>query len=87
MDEQHFLSCPWGCKTNTILKDGGIDEPNQLRVWGCPHANGMRLEMWNDRKQPSDGKIDGGYFGTHCHICHEAVGICKCQKPSAGVGG
>jgi len=25
---------------------------------------------------------DGGYFGTHCHICHEAVGICKCVKQS-----
>ena len=27
------------------------------------------------------------YFGTHCHICHEAVGVCRCVKqPSAGVG-
>ena len=23
---------------------------------------------------------DGGYFGTHCHICHEAVGICNCVR-------
>lgn len=41
--------CPWGCKTNTVLTDGGIDEPNLLRVWGCPHANGMRLDVWNTR--------------------------------------
>lgn len=23
---------------------------------------------------------NGGYFGTHCHICHEAVGACGCVK-------
>ena len=27
----------------------------------------------------------GGYFGTHCHICHESVRVCKCYRASAGV--
>lgn len=33
------------------------------------------------RKQSPEGKApNGGYFGTHCHICLDAVGICKCRK-------
>ena len=60
-DEVKLLPCPWGCKSNYILKDGGIDDPNQLRVWGCPHANGMRLEVWNDnRTTPINGIVKGG---------------------------
>lgn len=30
------------------------------------------------RKLPTNP--NGGYFGTHCHICHEAVGVCRCGK-------
>ncbi len=30
------------------------------------------------RKLPS--KPSGGYFGTHCHICHEAVKDCHCAE-------
>lgn len=37
------------------------------------------IQAWNTRTQ-SQCPIKGGYFGTHCHICHEAVNDCKCVR-------
>lgn len=51
------------------LTDGGIDEPNQLRVWGCPHANGMRVEQWQIRSTPEQVKVPSVEDISNCIHC------------------
>jgi hypothetical protein len=44
--------------------------------------NRMIYEIGNLPVGVGSVKTNGGYFGTHCHICHDAVKDCKCTKPS-----
>ena len=62
----------WGNSTIITMTDKAIVE--------------MYAEKFGFTKRPQDNNSlpepmdNGGYFGTHCHICHEAVGICTCVR-------
>lgn len=46
-----------------------IDE----ELYQCPRCDGI-VVFKEAQSQP-----DGGYFGTHCHVCHKTVGECGCK--------